>query len=187
MNSRSRVASAAVFLLVVSSGVVACAPGGPGTHVEIAPAPCQAAGANMEGWQRVEHAAFSFHIPPGYERVPVQPIDSEMARWTAGARRAVSYSLGWHSSDLHEAEPLAGYISCRMDLGGHPALLVAAWDVAGDWGGEGGPKLIVAATWRDILPGGELPVHLTLYATGELEGDYGTLVAIVRSVRIKTS
>ena len=112
-------------------------------------------------------------------------MDTEVQQWAAGPRQVVSYSLGWHSSTLREAERLAGYSTCAMQLGGHRARVIAGWDAAGEWGPVGEPKLVVAATWRDILPGGELPVHLTLYATGEQVHDYATLVAIVRSVRLK--
>ena len=146
--------------------------------------PCEAPAADTTGWRIVEHDAFLFLVPPDFQRMPVQPVDSDVAQWGTGPRRSAIYDFGPFSSDLQEATRLAGYSSCATQIGDRAAFLVAGWDSAGTWFG-GGPKLVVAATWRDLRPGTTSSVHLTLSATSDRRNEYGVLVAIVRSVRFK--
>jgi hypothetical protein len=158
----------------------ACAPRMAGPIPSLHVGPCEAPAADTAGWRVVEHGEFVFRVPPDFERMPVQPFDSDVDQWGTGPRRFVMYDLGWYSSDLQEAARLAGYKSCTMHIGDHPAFVVAGWDSAGTWAAVG-PKVVVAATWRNLRGGG----HLTLSATSDRRNEYGTLVSIVRSVRFK--
>jgi hypothetical protein len=163
----------------------ACAPRMAGPIPSLPVGPCEAPAADTAGWRFVEHSAFVFRVPLDFARMPVRPIDSDVAQWGTSRRRFVVYDFGWYSSDLREATRLAGYNSCTMHIGDRAAFVVAGWDSAGTWG-AGGPKLVVAATWRNLHGGGTTPsFHLTLSATSDRRNEYGTLVAIVRSVRFK--
>jgi len=162
----------------------ACAPRTPSPIPSAEVGPCEAAAADTAGWRVVEHGAFLFRVPPDFEQIPVRPIDSDVAQWGTGPRRFVEYDFGWYSSDLDEATRLSGYSSCTTYIGGHPAFVVAGWDPGGTWLG-GGRKLVVAATWRDLRPESMPTLHLTLSAVSDRRNEYGTLVAIVRSVRFK--
>ena len=161
----------------------ACAPRMPEPIPSVHVGPCVAPAADTAGWRVIDHGAFVFRVPPDFERMPVQPIDSDVGQWGTGPRRFVSYDLGWYSSTLREATALAGYTSCTMPIGDRAAFVVAGWDSAGTWLG-GGPKLVVAATWQNLRRGPMAAVHLTLSAASDRRHEYGTLVAIVRSVRI---
>lgn len=177
----ARVMSAAFCAALLAA---ACAPRMPGPIPSVQVGPCEARAADTTGWRLVEHREFVFRVPPEFERMPVQPIDSDVAQWGTGPRRFVVYDFGLYSSDLQEATRLAGYNSCTMHIGGRAAFVVAGWDSAGRWAAPG-PKLVVAAAWRDLRPGTTSSVHLSLSATSDRMTEYGTLVAIVRSVRFK--
>jgi hypothetical protein len=134
-------------------------------------------------WRIIDRGAFRYRVPPDFQQIQVQGIDSDVQLWAASELRFASYDYGWYSNSLVNAQDaLDGYSACREAIGGYPAALIFGWDSAGGWGREGGPKYIVAGSWRNVPPGREPAMHLTMTTAGDRIEDRPILLAILRSV-----
>ena len=148
-----------------------------------APIPaCATPPTTAESWDLVDEGYFSLRIPPGFNEVPVQPLDSHVRQWEAGSLRIIKFDAGLYSSPLRELRDLRGYSECRFSIDGVGTLLVSGWDhysriLVRD------RKYVVAATWRDISPG----AHLTIIGVTPTASEQATLMAVMRSVRFKRS
>ena len=149
-------------------------------HAPSAPAvPVCADSAVVTGsWQLIDRGAFSFRLPPGYDSVLVQPIDSHVERWEAGPLRAIDFDAGWYSSTLRELRGLQDYTECRVVSDLRVGLLVTGWDDEGAFV-DVGEKFVVAATWREVQPG----FHLTMAGITPNADELPTFVAMLMSVR----
>jgi hypothetical protein len=132
-------------------------------------------------WEKRDGLAFDFRLPPGYRREEFIPTDSKVERWKAGPGRLVTYDLGGYSSRLEEMRVLGGYSECTVKIGGGRAKVVAGWDEDGGMFEDGPGKYVVAATWRDIVPG----LHLTLGASTPDRAEAERMLAMIRSVELR--
>jgi|GEM_PF-5464736 len=169
-----------VRLAVVAVTLAASAACAQSRSAPLALDPCAGPGADTTGWQVADAGPFRFSVPPGYQRRTVQGIDSYVGQWGAPGRK-VGFDWGMWSSPLDEASTLLqGYVECTVEIGGHPARVVAGLDAEGRWG-EQGRKYVVAAAWRDVQPG----AHLMLSASSVDASELPVLLSIVRSVRFQ--
>jgi hypothetical protein len=139
--------------------------------------------ASTADWQVLARGGFRYRVPPDFRQVQVQGIDSYVGHWASSQLRFASYDYGWYSNPLHGAKgALTGYSACRDTIGGQPVALLFGWDSAGTWWHSGGPKYVVAGSWRNVLPGQEPAMHLTMTAASDRAEDRPILLAILRSV-----
>jgi hypothetical protein len=135
-------------------------------------------------WQVVDRGAFRFRVPPDFRHVQLQAVDSDAQVWASSERRFASYDYGWYSNTLNGAQDaLTGSSACRDTIGGFPVAVVSGWDTAGTWEYGSGSKYVIAGSWRNVLPGYDPAVHLTLTAASDRPEDRRVLLAILRSVR----
>lgn len=145
---------------------------------------CPAPAADTAGWQLIERPGFSFRVPPDFEAVAVQGIDSQVEQYEAPANQAVVHlDRGWYSNDLHhDPDVFAQYESCSATIGGHPALVVTGV-LRSD---SAHAPHVAAATWRDVpaLRGdSQQPVHLTMWGEVRDTTRMADVVAILHSVQ----
>ena len=130
---------------------------------------------------------FSFRLPPGFEQVPAQGIDSRVGRYEADDGAAmISFDLGWYSNDLRE-DPAryADYEQCREMIGGQQATLITTR--LQNTGSPEDGRLVAAATWRNIAGAPDTSrtqVHLTIWSTTRNAERLPELLAMLRTVRI---
>jgi len=140
MRIRTPAASATVLLLV---GLAFPGCGGdllgPGDEL---PDVFRAAGISTDGWRVVERPGFSIRVPPGFEDLGLQPIDSDAAVFRKGEDSTLSYDHGVYSGPI-QIPPEATEVrrNVRTRIGGREATLLA-YRHAGDWR--------VAARWDDL-------------------------------------
>src|SRR5690606_38054133 len=61
--------------------------------------PCDLPTPPTAGWTVQDEGAFTLRLPPGYQRVEAQGIDSQVGIWEAPGKR-ISYALGFYSNPL---------------------------------------------------------------------------------------
>ena len=170
--------------LLVAAWCAACAPAN-----RISPLPpCPTPPIDITSWELVERQQFSFHLPPGFQQVPAQGIDSDVSRYEADAGASmISFDLGWYSNELRE-DPAryADYRQCREMIGGRRATVITTRLQNTGSPAEDG-RLVAAATWRNI--GGapdtsRTKVHLTVWSATRDAERLPQLLAMLRTVRI---
>lgn len=177
--TRNRMGGPGLGLAVCFLAISACAHPPPGATPGAVADPCGAPGADSTGWVEVDAGPFRFSAPPEYRRRTVRGIDSYVGRWSASRRRSVDFDWGMYSWPMDDAAArLQDYRECTTQIGGHPVKVVSGYDATGRMG-EGGRKYVVAAAWRDVVPG----THLTLTASAADASDLPALRGIVRSIR----
>jgi hypothetical protein len=83
------------LLVLPLMGLVACA-SGPRPED-----PCATSIPPVTGWTVHDEGAFTIQLPPGYSRVDVQGIDSQVGLWEAPGKR-ISYDFGFYSNPLRQ-------------------------------------------------------------------------------------
>ncbi len=149
---------------------------------------CPAPVTDTAGWSVVERDAFSFRLPPAFESVDAQGIDSDVALFrTADGRSEISFDLGWYSNDLrNDPSVYVSYDACAAEVGGHPALIVTGRLQRPD--SMGVRRYFAAAAWRDIdhaRGANEQPLHLTLWTETQDSSRLAPLNAVLRTVRFE--
>lgn len=80
-------------------------------------------------WERVQRDDFSFQVPPGFQKLDLQPIDSDAATWATGSS-SLHYDYGWYTGPWSAEETIDGHrvrdvTRQRVRIGGRTAELVA--------------------------------------------------------------
>lgn len=153
------------------------------------PGACPAPTGDTSGWQTIDADAFTFRLPPGFERQDVQAIDSRAETWRRGAA-VVSFDMGWYSSDLRDSGGMYDdYQACTENIGGRDAYLITAIiNNPADTAQHG--RYVAAATWRDIpRPDSrdDTPVHLTIWTETADAAARDEMLRVLRSVRFSGS
>src|SRR5690606_39210219 len=88
--------------------------------------PCDLPTPPTTGWMLQDEGAFTLRLPPGYERVEAQGIDSQVGIWEAPGKR-ISYDLGFYSNPLtpNDVNSFPGMVVCQESEGsGHPRIIL---------------------------------------------------------------
>ena len=105
-------------LVLTLAGSAACASN------RVAEGPCGPMAPSTAGWSAHDEGAFTVQLPPAYERVTIQGIDSQVGRWEAPGKR-VSYDLGAYSNPLqpNDLNAFPEMVVCQEGdgRGEHPA------------------------------------------------------------------
>lgn len=97
----------------------------------------------MTDWQTIDAGPFHFHLPPQYEEVEVQGIDSYVRKFE-GDGDIVSFDYGWYSDPLEYYSRRAGFSECEEQIGGLEAKVIFYMDETGDY--------VAAAHWKNFTP-----------------------------------
>lgn len=148
-----------------------------------APAPCQSPDVTTSAWELVDAGTFTFRIPPGYSRVPIQGIDSFVRVYRdASGDAEVSFDLGWYANDLSfDPEHHSAYAECTELIGSRHARIVSA--VLRGSSSEPA-RLLAAASWRNVSDA-PTPMHLTMWNTARDSSDLRLLRAVLRTVEFR--
>lgn len=144
---------------------------------------CPPIAVSTEGWLRVDPGPFSMQVPPGFDRVDVQPIDSRAGAFRRTSNGAeITYDYGWYSNDLAPgATALTDEARCTDTIGGLPVTIVTG---EGNEGSETAGSYVVAGTWRNVERGDQ-PVHLTVWSTTRDSAEIDMLLAVLQSVQFE--
>lgn len=125
-------------------------------------------------WETVEREGFSFLLPPGFEKLPLTPIDSDAASYERGTAFFM-YDYGWYSPRPRAPEGAVDVTPARTRIGGRVVSLLAY---------RLGGALVVEAFWAQVRRSpGEERVDLFMRADAEDMDDLHELVAVIHSVR----
>jgi hypothetical protein len=96
-------------------------------------------------WLLVKRPGFSFLLPPGYEKLPLQPIDSDAATFASGAS-SLHYDYGWYTGAWTEdgqpdGTPIEDLVRQRVSVGGRVAEVVSF---------RYADTYVVRAWWRQV-------------------------------------
>ncbi|HZD03676.1 MAG TPA: hypothetical protein VE173_02125 [Longimicrobiales bacterium] len=107
-------------------------------------------------WTRVQRSGFSFLLPPGFENLGLQPIDSDAAVYVKDEASSLSYDYGAYSGPIHVPAGASDVIrNVRTRIGGREVTLLAFRE-GGAW--------VVGARWADL--GHDAQGDLALVMTG---------------------
>ena len=152
------------------------------TLVPAAPpvAPCAAPPVDRTGWSLKDETDFSFSVPPQYESIPAQGIDSRVGRYSSpDGSESVWFDYGRYSNDLRlDSERMADYHACSEEIDGQLAYIVT-YRVRDDLPAEQDRRYVAAATWRDLRP----EMHLTVQGEARSPEALPRLLSVLRSVR----
>lgn len=155
-------------MILALAGPAACASRPPGE------APCSFATPPVTGWTTYDEGGFTIRLPPAYERIPVQGIDSRVGRWE-GPGGSVGYDLGAYANPLrpNELTPFPGLVVCQESDGRGAPRIIRYSPPAGGYA--------VSAHW----PGSGTTGPLTVEGVVERPEDRGEILAIIHSVRME--
>lgn len=96
---------------------------------EDADAPFRTDVVPTESWTRVERPGFSFLLPPGFEKLPLVPIDSDAAVYQSGSsslHHDYGYYTGpWSDPGAIDGAQIRNVVRQDMRIGGRNAEVVA--------------------------------------------------------------
>lgn len=162
-------------VLVASLLVAAGCDGGPLVAPEFLPAELRAPELETDGWTRVERPGFAFRLPPGFENLNLQPIDSDAAIYESGAGSRLSFDYGIYNVPISIPEAADRvHRQVATVLGGRPAVLVA-FRHDGDW--------VLGARWSDLGRAGGSPVSLQMVGRTADATVRERILASIHSVR----
>jgi len=80
-------------------------------------------------WSLIRRPGFSFLLPPGYEKLPFQPIDSDAATYASGSS-SLHYDYGfytgaWTDEGPVDGAPIEDLVRQRVSVGGKVAEVVS--------------------------------------------------------------
>jgi hypothetical protein len=163
----------ATFWLALLGAVAGCARPAGSSEAAV----CGPSAVETAGWQEVRASAFVLQLPPRFRNDRVQGIDSEVARWSAGAD-TVSYDYGAYAG-RSSTDGASDLVTCRGEIGGHQSVLDIYRDDRG--------RYVVSAHWPDLgapaFAGSERPASLTLHGVVATAGAQRELVTAFRGVR----
>lgn len=152
---RSRTSVPVLFLLgslLLSGGC----DGGPLVPPDALPPDLRAPAVSTRGWTLVERPGFAFRVPPGFEKLDLQPIDSDAAIYENSEGSSLSYDFGIFGGSPSIPE---GGEDVRRNvvtvIGGRRADLLA-YRLGDEW--------FVGARWPDL--GRALGSTVSLVITG---------------------
>lgn len=162
-----------LFALMVVMVLATCGnPAGPAGLGEQA---CAFPDLDVSGWEVVDRPGFSFRIPPGFEKLDLQPIDSDAARYeTQDGASSLSYDFGFFSADIDEDEA-----DCTARIGGFDARVAVV---------NTQDRRTVSAFWPELPnEGPALGDELALRMDGEAASaeELARLLAAIGTVEIE--
>jgi hypothetical protein len=176
---------APISLLLLPIAISACLPAvanmsDPPTPANL-PLPCGKPVSPVDG-ARVAGPAFSLVLPPGFQPVEVQGIDSQVGQWSNGAGQVIAYDYGASINNDGLRGRLVNYAECRDSIGGLPVLIATGVDTAGTmFSTKREPQYVAVASWREFPPGPHMSVGVTSKdAAGLRRG-----LSVIRSVRFE--
>lgn len=121
-------------------------------------------------WSTMERDAFTYRVPPGFEQIAAQPIDSDAVTFVRDEAN-LHHDYGWYTGPWTDKTEIGGapvreVVRQEVRIGGRAAEVVsfrygnvwvvrAWWPSVGRWGGEPGDLLLrgetVGAADRDEL------------------------------------
>lgn len=130
-----------VALVSLCLGAAACA-GDPLVPLDELPAALRVPDLATAGWERVERPGFSFLLPPGFEKLDLQPIDSDAGVFARGETSTIHYDHGAYSAPIQVPAGATEVVrDVRTRIGGREATLIA-YREGGEW--------MVGARWDDL-------------------------------------
>lgn len=144
----------------------------PPLHTTVTPA---------DGWVRVHRpgvgapGGFSFSVPPRFQKLNLQPIDSDAAVY-ARADAGLHYDFGAYTS-APSVEGTDG-VKTRMRIGGRTAIVVS-------YRRPDNGRYVVKAWWADVSKGRLGANHLLMVAEFRDAQDRPELLAAIYSVRFE--
>lgn len=140
---------------------------------------CASPTVDVSGWETVDEGPFSFRLPSGFMKLPVQGVDSNVGRFRSGDGAVeLNYDWGWYSNDLsHDPARFSRYRPCTAIIDAREALVVTGRlrDPHDD------REYVVAATWRNVMRG-SIPVHLTIWISSREPTSVDELFALLHTV-----
>ena len=128
-------------------------------------------------WERIERGAFSFLLPPGFEKLPLQPIDSDAATYALGSS-SLHHDYGWYTGPWSpdgnlDGDPVRDVVRQRVRIGGKEAELVSF---------RYGSVLVVRAWWGSVARSYGQEEHLLLRVETDDPAQREQLLASIYSV-----
>jgi hypothetical protein len=144
---------------------------------------------DVSRWELVDRHTFAFRLPPGFQQVPAQGIDSHVEQFEAdGGMSVVTFDYGWYSNDLtFQPGTYEQYDRCAEVIGGRQATLITAVIRNPNWPRQDG-RQVAAAAWRnvrdvpDTIPGHD---HLTMWGETRDHARLRQLLAMLRTVEFR--
>ena len=178
MPARKRLPRLASLWPLASLGLLACGPG----IVEPEEADSRLRTSVVAGgdWQRVDREDFSFLVPPGFEKLALQPIDSDVAAWALGSS-SLGYDYGWYTGpwspeESIDGQPVRDVTRQRVRIGGRTAEMVAF---------RYGTVHVVRAWWGEVDRSHGQDEHLMLRIETDDRGLREQLLASIYSVQFR--
>ena len=133
----------------------------------------------------MDRKAFAFTLPPHFRRLPATGIDSWVEMYaSADDQDEISFDYGQWSNDLRpDSDQYEQYSACADTIGGWPATIVTLRIKKAISHKEKRPY-VAAATWRSLNPSGRMVTHLTFWTQTSDVRRLGSLLAVLRSVRL---
>ena len=128
-------------------------------------------------WQRMSRETFSYAVPPGFQNLQLQPIDSDAVTFALGGS-SLHHDFGWYtgpwSAEQHFGGPLSEVVEQRVRIGGRTAQLVA-YRSEGAW--------VVRAWWEKVRTRSSQDEDLLLHGQTDDARVRALLLASIYSVR----
>lgn len=141
------------------------------------PSALRAPDVSTAGWRLLERPGFSVRLPPGFEDLGLQPIDSDAAVFEKDGVSTLWYDHGIYSGPIRVPDGATEvFRDVRTRIGGRVATLVAFRE-GGEW--------LVGARWDGL--GGHGPDEVALLVAGRtpLSGVRDEILAAIHSVRFR--
>jgi hypothetical protein len=137
----------------------------------------------------VDRRVFAFRLPPGFQQIPAQGIDSHVEQFEAdGGMSRITFDFGWYGGEVsYDPEMYAHYNRCVELVGGRSTSIVTAIILNPRWLRQDGRQL-AAAAWRNVLdqpdsvPGHN---HLTIWAETRDRARFRQFLAMLRTVEFR--
>lgn len=131
-----------------------------------------------EDWVRVERSSFSFSLPPGFEKLPLQPIDSDAAVY-ALLSSSFHHDYGWYTGPWTpegqvDGFPITDVVKQMVLVGGKRAEVVSF---------RYGATYVVRAWWAHVARSHGQNEHLLVRIETDEPQVRQALLAAIYSVR----
>lgn len=128
-------------------------------------------------WSLIRRAEFSFLLPPGYDKLPLQPIDSDAATYASGTS-SLHYDYGfytgpWSDGGQEDGATVQDLVRQRVSVGGRVAEVVS-FRRAGAY--------VVRAWWRRVGQSNGQDEHLLMRIDADDLHEREVLLAAIYSV-----
>lgn len=165
----------ALLPVLLTTHALACGDG-PLTPPDALPDPLRSPAVATGSWARVERPGFSFLLPPGFEDLGLQPIDSDAAVYARGADSRLHYDYGMYSGPLEVPAGATEVVrDVRTRIGGREVTLVS-------YRHDG--LRVVGARWAGLGRMGAAEIALVMLGSTPSADVRSEILAAIHSVEI---